>query len=446
VDELERQASVLRDRASAPPIDRVRTRAGALRRRRHALVAAVALLVVGGATAALVARDHDDRSRVDTVDDGTAPTTTLATTPSSTAAPTDTTSVPSIPVLPTVGVAVQVAEGVQLVAIDGTVLTTLPRYSLDINWRPELGVRVVRDDGAVFGLDLRSNALVPALPVLPEHPDLGPTIARPPITADVGIVVGHWRYVVQSPTGQTRLAQWSGECELPLALFVDEDHEVRSPFGGPWTEAPVSFALGWTDDGRALVYVQDQPACGAGGRRGVHLVAPDGEATLLVDGAAAQAWTSSPRIDRPAAPRSWPAEVGDELVLTGDAIGTIAIGSPMEDAIAAVTAVLGRQDRDQFLDTAETGFPVDECGRRIRVVDWQGLSLMFRTDEDVNGELLQWTIRDLEPQLRTAAGWRVGLGPGSLPEEPDIVLRFTENNGPRAVLEMRGGRTECIGD
>jgi hypothetical protein len=67
---------------------------------------------------------------------------------------------------------------------------------------------------------------------------------------------GYWQYVRVAPDGRRLLAQWSGECESPSAFFVT---------AGKWLAAGdkslESFALGWSRDGRALVYFP-QGLCG----------------------------------------------------------------------------------------------------------------------------------------------------------------------------------------
>jgi hypothetical protein len=85
-------------------------------------------------------------------------------------------------------------------------------------------------------------------------------------------VVGHWRWVAESPDGGTLLAQWSAECEIPVAFFVSAEggkpRAVARDRYGPAT----STALGWTSDGRAIVELPSS-ACGAGAERpGVYLV------------------------------------------------------------------------------------------------------------------------------------------------------------------------------
>jgi hypothetical protein len=86
-----------------------------------------------------------------------------------------------------------------------------------------------------------------------------------------------------SPDGRTLLASWSGECESPRAVFVPIDG------GRPWTadgkSSPASSVesapLGWTADGRAVVYFEFG-ACAIGAHTpGVYSMTPRGKATLI---------------------------------------------------------------------------------------------------------------------------------------------------------------------
>jgi hypothetical protein len=105
--------------------------------------------------------------------------------------------------------------------------------------------------------------------VLPTH--------RPP-----GATVGHWAGAYRSPDGKTLLAQWSAECEIPVAFFVrGRDGPVRPVAGRNLRDAPVSIADGWTQDGRAIVEFP-AAACGSGIHRpGIYFVALDGTRTLV---------------------------------------------------------------------------------------------------------------------------------------------------------------------
>ena len=107
-----------------------------------------------------------------------------------------------------------------------------------------------------------------------------------PTATDAG-KVGHWAWAAVSPDEKTLLAQWSAECEVPLAFLVDLANGTPTPVTGEsdWANSPESVALGWTTDGRAIVFLPHGPACGSGvSRPGVYLYSESGEGELLFPG------------------------------------------------------------------------------------------------------------------------------------------------------------------
>nr|MDQ3823714.1 hypothetical protein [Actinomycetota bacterium] len=101
-------------------------------------------------------------------------------------------------------------------------------------------------------------------------------VAGPPGSVHDGMQIGHWAGAWLSPDGRTLLAQWSAECEIPIAFFVDVERGSMRPVTGEqrWTNAPESVALGWAPDGRARVRFP-KGACGrSSDRPGVYLIHP----------------------------------------------------------------------------------------------------------------------------------------------------------------------------
>ena len=97
--------------------------------------------------------------------------------------------------------------------------------------------------------------------------------------------VGHWRWALPSPDGQWVLAQWSGECEVPVAYVIPTAGDTPQPLGAdrtPGGGSTESIATGWTADGR-IITTFPSPGCGSGlDRPGSYLVDPDsGEETLV---------------------------------------------------------------------------------------------------------------------------------------------------------------------
>jgi hypothetical protein len=110
----------------------------------------------------------------------------------------------------------------------------------------------------------------------------GPTAAA----TDAG-KIGHWAWGAVSPDEKTLLAQWSAECEVPIAFLVDLANGAPTPVTGEadWAESPMSLALGWTTDGRAIVFLPQGGGCGAGASPpGVYLYSEAGEGALLISG------------------------------------------------------------------------------------------------------------------------------------------------------------------
>ena len=105
----------------------------------------------------------------------------------------------------------------------------------------------------------------------------------PTPTAKQADRVGHWDWAALSPDGTMLLAQWSAECEVPVAFFVPaEGGDPRVVSGETdWAQSPNSIALGWTTDGRAIVLFPDTAPCGTAGDAGLYLVSPDGTHTRI---------------------------------------------------------------------------------------------------------------------------------------------------------------------
>ncbi len=180
--------------------------------------------------------------------------------------------------LPAQGVAVASGTTVQLVGLDGTVVATLPGYSIAGNPGAP-GVWLQRGD-EYFLLSVDDGTLVPVAvdQARAVFSDEGP---EPPLASPDG-ESGQWRYAVDSPSGVT-LAQWSGECEIPTAYWIAGDAPPRVVTGETdLTKAPESLALGWSSGGEAVVLVGGG-ACGLPAEGpGVYLYARPGDGRLVV--------------------------------------------------------------------------------------------------------------------------------------------------------------------
>jgi hypothetical protein len=97
--------------------------------------------------------------------------------------------------------------------------------------------------------------------------------------------IGHWRWAALSPDGQTFLATWSAECEVPIAFTFPAGGGRPEPVTGEqdWTKAPESEALGWTTDGKPIVRLREG-VCGTGAEAPGTYVFEDGEPRRVDDG------------------------------------------------------------------------------------------------------------------------------------------------------------------
>jgi hypothetical protein len=91
---------------------------------------------------------------------------------------------------------------------------------------------------------------------------------------------GWWSWASAAPDGGTILAQSTtysyAQCSVPQSALIPADGGKPRPV----TTGP-AVPLGWTTDGRAIVFRPAGPSCGSGADPGVYLVTPHGQATLL---------------------------------------------------------------------------------------------------------------------------------------------------------------------
>lgn len=188
--------------------------------------------------------------------------------------------------VPDAGVAVGTYDGVALIDLDGTVVAMLKGYEVAGNVGAEgvwfrRGHRLFRFhvDAGVRGLLERVREAMARDAMYDEGPE--PRLASPAGAAPGQAPAGHWRYAVRSPSGTT-LAQWSGECEVPMAYWIERSSPGELVTGGTdVSTAPESVALGWTDDGTAVVLLPEG-ACGSTARSpGVYAYSSPGDGRLM---------------------------------------------------------------------------------------------------------------------------------------------------------------------
>jgi hypothetical protein len=97
---------------------------------------------------------------------------------------------------------------------------------------------------------------------------------------------GEWEWASRSPSGAEVLAQWTeqvSECRMPVAMIEPTRGAPPMPItGGSLPSVGPSFALGWTGDDRAVVYVGNGPCTGSTSLKpGVYVFDPQGGSTPI---------------------------------------------------------------------------------------------------------------------------------------------------------------------
>jgi hypothetical protein len=188
--------------------------------------------------------------------------------------------------LPEAGVVVGSGHRVTFVDLEGTTDAILRGFEVAGNpGSPGVWLRQHRN---YFLLDVDQGALVPRpasearMVIYDEGRE--PQLASPPTQRHRnGEPLGHWRYAYRSSSGVT-LAQWSGECEVPTAYWIDESGTARIVTGErSVTHAPESLALGWSPDQRAVLLLP-QGTCGGGANPpGIYLYSAPGVGRLIFE-------------------------------------------------------------------------------------------------------------------------------------------------------------------
>jgi len=185
-----------------------------------------------------------------------------------------------LPQLPERGLALETKAGVQLQTLRGRRLATLPGLDL----APDRAVAhkvVVRDArGRLFAVDRHGIRAISG-----QHgcrmTDVRLVVCPHAIWSGGRIVVhearhiGHWVWAERSPSGDAILAQWSAECEVPVAYRIRK--RVLGAYG-----SPEAVALGWLPSGEAVIHYPNG-ACAGGSvaRRGIYAVAGSGKRRFI---------------------------------------------------------------------------------------------------------------------------------------------------------------------
>jgi hypothetical protein len=211
----------------------------------------------------------------------------------------------ALPRLPPRGLALDTPAGVQLETMRGRPLGLLRglRVAPDKAVSHRLVMRTRR--GLLFTLDLyerRVRRFFEGPPLVPGcrltdariHRELlvcgqtvrialyGPPGSRPKlrVVARAPGKVGHWVWAAFAPQGNGLFAQWSAECEVPVAFLVVGG--TMRPYGGrTMSDAPESMALGWLSNGSAVVHFPKGACGGTFQRPGIYSVPRAGRPSLL---------------------------------------------------------------------------------------------------------------------------------------------------------------------
>jgi hypothetical protein len=199
----------------------------------------------------------------------------------------------SLPPLPPQGFAMEPhhADGrsgnrVVLVNLRGVVVARLPGFSIDrVSDRP--GVVLLRRQHQDYLLDADQSSLRPIsrhrIDTITTSEDLKVPLGLPTNVGPHRVATGHWRWMDLAPNGNAALAQWSGECEFPVAFVVpvQDGHPVPVTGASTLGRAPASEGLGWTRRGWMAV-ILPEGGCGAGTKRpGVYRFVSAGHGSFI---------------------------------------------------------------------------------------------------------------------------------------------------------------------
>ena len=178
--------------------------------------------------------------------------------------------------LPERGFVLETSAGVQLQSVGGRPVGALPGMNLASD--QAVGHKAVLRDrrGRLFALDRRGLRATPFRRGC-RTTDVDLVVCARAIKGVTGAPskVGHWVWAERSPRGDAILAQWSGECEIPVAYLIEQGK--LHAFGRE------SVALGWLAGGDAVVYFPNGPCAGSSQRvRGIYMAQTTNKLQLLL--------------------------------------------------------------------------------------------------------------------------------------------------------------------
>jgi len=140
-----------------------------------------------------------------------------------------------------------------------------------------------------------------------------------------------------------------------------------------------------------------------------------------------------------------------DLVLRGDGLGVTTLGAAPDEAIAAVSGVLGPPTRDTGWEPSFSSYGT--CpGEQLRGVEWDHLVLLFTDGETEHGagqHLFAWRVTGAPPAVGTANGFGFGATAADAEElYPGAVEHFPPEEPFPGLLEITvdGGRISAYLD
>ena len=190
-----------------------------------------------------------------------------------------------LPQLPEHGLALETRAGVELQTFGGRRVATLPGLDLAEDWKTAATVTLRDRAGTIYVLDPASRRLRnvgrPRVRGSCRGTDVGLSVCRSTIRTGSRVVarsprgIGHWVWAQHAPHGRAILAQWSAECEVPVAYLVTNG-KLRA-YGRE------SDALGWLPTGEAVIHFPNGPCAGDPRRaRGIYAVPRAGRPRLIL--------------------------------------------------------------------------------------------------------------------------------------------------------------------
>jgi hypothetical protein len=189
-----------------------------------------------------------------------------------------------LPRLPLRGLARQVGAAVELESLRGRVIGRLNGYQLAGPRRPH--VVFLAHGRARYTVDLLERRVRPATSLPAQVPAgcrfgdesanarlflCGGSLKTRGVRGTRTLVgaptrVGHWEWGEFSPDGRHVLAEWSAECEIPVAYDLDVAKPRLTPLGArSVASAPEVVPLGWLGNRSPVVHVL-RGGCGGGAR------------------------------------------------------------------------------------------------------------------------------------------------------------------------------------